>query len=297
MNKRSLVVGMGIGQLYKTVLTNLGHTVVTVDQDTTKGADFDSVDKALLVHGLFDTAHICTPNFTHFEMAARVAPCTKIVFIEKPGVATSDTWIKLVTEFKQTRFMMVKNNMWRSNIEELRSHVANARTVKIKWINKNRIPNPGTWFTTKKLAYGGVSRDLMPHLLSLYIALNSKWNTANMTGQEKRQQHTLDTIQDTEYGAVKRDGVYDVDDLCKIKYMQNGRTWKMEANWADGKEDHRAITFEMDDGTDIVFELGLCPEEAYQAMIKEAVERVDDPVFWAEQIEQDIWIHDRITSI
>jgi predicted dehydrogenase len=288
---------MGIGQLYKTVLTNLGHTVVTVDQDTTKGADFDSVDKALLVHGLFDTAHICTPNFTHFEMAARVAPCTKIVFIEKPGVATSDTWIKLVTEFKQTRFMMVKNNMWRSNIEELRSHVANARTVKIKWINKNRIPNPGTWFTTKKLAYGGVSRDLMPHLLSLYIALNSKWNTANMTGQEKRQQHTLDTIQDTEYGAVKRDGVYDVDDLCKIKYMQNGRTWKMEANWADGKEDHRAITFEMDDGTDIVFELGLCPEEAYQAMIKEAVERVDDPVFWAEQIEQDIWIHDRITSI
>ena len=297
MNKRSLVVGMGIGQLYKTVLTNLGHTVVTVDQDITKGADFDSVDKALLVHGLFDTAHICTPNFTHFEMAARVAPCTKIVFIEKPGVATSDTWIKLVTEFKHARFMMVKNNMWRSNIEELRSHVTNARTVKIKWINKNRIPNPGTWFTNKKLAYGGVSRDLMPHLLSLYIALNPKWNTANMTGQEKRQQHTLDTIQDTEYGTVKRDGVYDVDDLCKIKYMQNGRTWKMEANWADGKEDHRAITFEMNDGTDIVFELGLCPEEAYQAMIKEAVERVDDPVFWTKQIEQDIWIHDRITSI
>jgi predicted dehydrogenase len=297
MSKRSLVIGMGIGQLYKTVLENLGHEVITVDQDINKGAMLPTVDSAILAHAPFDTVHICTPNFTHFEIAGKIAPHAKIVFIEKPGVADSNAWRQLVEQFKYTRFMMVKNNMWRENIEELKSHVANARTVKIKWINKNRIPNPGTWFTTKKLAYGGVSRDLMPHLLSLYIALNPSWATANMTGQEKRQQHTLDTIEDTEYGVVKRDGVYDVDDLCKIKYMQNGRTWKMEANWADGKADHRAITFEMADGAEIVFELGLCPEEAYQAMIKEAVERVDDPAFWIKQIEQDTWIHDRITNV
>jgi predicted dehydrogenase len=295
--KTSLVVGMGIGNLYAEVLNNLGHGVITVDADPSKGADFTSVDAAIEECRMFDTVHICTPNFTHEEIARKLAPVSKIVFIEKPGVINSNAWRQLVEEFKYTRFMMVKNNMWRDNIEELRSHVANARTVKIKWINKNRIPNPGTWFTTKKLAYGGVSRDLMPHLLSLYIALNPNWSTASMTGQEKRQQHTLATIEDTEYGAVKHDGTYDVDDLCKIKYMQNGRTWKMEANWADGKEDHRAITFEMDNGTDIVFELGLCPKEAYQAMIKEAVERVDDPEFWIKQIEQDIWIHDRITNI
>ena len=288
---------MGIGNLYATVLNNLGHGVITVDSNPTKGADFLTVDDAIAECQMFDTVHICTPNFTHEEIARKLAPVSKIVFIEKPGVVDSLAWTNLVETFKYTRFMMVKNNMWRSNIEELKSHVANARTVKIKWMNKNRIPNPGTWFTTKHLAYGGVSRDLMPHLLSLYIALNPKWSTATMTGQEKRQHHTLDTIEDTEYGAVKRDGVYDVDDLCKIKYMQNGRTWKMEANWADGKEDHRAITFEMDNGTDIVFELGLCPEEAYQAMIKEAVERMDDPAFWIKQIEQDIWIHDRITSV
>jgi predicted dehydrogenase len=288
---------MGIGNLYATVLDNLGHGVVTVDSDPTKGADFETVDAAIIKCGMFDTAHICTPNFTHFELAAKLAPASRIVFVEKPGVADSFSWRQLVEQFKYTRFMMVKNNMWRDNIKELQSHVTNARTVKIKWINKNRIPNPGTWFTTKKLAYGGVSRDLMPHLLSLYIALNPNYISATMTGQEKRQQHTLDTIQDTEYGVVKRDGVYDVDDLCKIKYMQSGRTWKMEANWADGKEDHRAITFEMDNGTDIIFELGLCPEEAYQAMIKEAVEQVDNPEFWIKQIEQDIWIHDRITSI
>ena len=285
---------MGIGQLYKKVLQELKIEVITVDQDIGKGADLPSIDAAILVHGPFDTVHICTPNFTHFEIAAKVARHAKMVFVEKPGVSKSENWATLVQTFPNTRFMMVKNNMWRDNLNEMRECIADARTVKIKWINKNRIPGPGTWFTTKKLAFGGVSRDLMPHLLSLYIALNDKWKTASMTGQEARQLHTLDKIEDTEYGAVKRDGVYDVDDLCKIKYMQNGRTWKMEANWADGVADNRAVEFEMADGTVKRFELGLCPEEAYKNMIDTAISNVSNDNFWQEQLEQDLWIHERI---
>ena len=37
---KSLVIGMGIGNLYHEVLTNLGYEIVTVDQDATKNADF-----------------------------------------------------------------------------------------------------------------------------------------------------------------------------------------------------------------------------------------------------------------
>ena len=285
---------MGIGKLYQSVLNNLGHEVITVDSDISKGADFPSIEPALLVHGQFDTAHICTPNFTHFEIATKLAKHCKIIFIEKPGVANSNNWATLLSSFPSTRFMMVKNNMWRENIKELKDCVDSAKTVKIKWINKNRIPGPGTWFTNKQLAFGGVSRDLMPHLLSLYVALNDNWATSQMTGQEARQLHSLDSIQDTEYGTVKRDGVYNVDDLCKIKYMKNGRVWKMEANWADGKMDNRCIEFEMDDDTVIRFELGLCPEEAYQSMIAEAVKNIDNNAFWVKQAQIDLWIHERI---
>ena len=39
---KSLVVGMGIGQLYKAVLLELGHTVFTVDYDINKDADYVS---------------------------------------------------------------------------------------------------------------------------------------------------------------------------------------------------------------------------------------------------------------
>ena len=296
MSKRSLIIGMGIGGLYKQVLTELGHEVVTVDKDPAKGADYTDV-KSAITQRWFDTIHICTPNFTHKSLAEDVSAYGRILFIEKPGVKSSEEWAELVRRRPLTRFMMVKNNMWRDNLGEMRSCIEHARTVKIKWINKNRIPSPGTWFTTKELSYGGVSRDLMPHLLSLYIALNSNWRTANMTGQEARQLWTLDRIEDSEYGAIKRDGIYDVDDLCKIKYMQNGRVWKMEANWADGKEDNRSIEFEMDDGTVKRFELGLCPEEAYKAMITEAINNVDEPDFWFKQYEYDTWIHERIENL
>jgi predicted dehydrogenase len=292
--KTSLIVGMGIGNLYATVLENLGHGVITVDSDPNKKADFDSIDKAIIHCRLFDTVHICTPNFTHFELAAKVAPYTKIVFIEKPGVASSATWTKLVTEFKKTRFMMVKNNMWRSNISELQSLASKAKKVNIEWTRRNCIPSPGSWFTTKKLAFGGVSRDLMPHLLSLYIALNAEWQTDSVSKQSAIAQWQLKDIDTTDYGTVYPNGTYDVDDKCTIDF---GDKWKCLANWRSMDYENSGIDFLMSDNTVERFELGWCPEEAYFNMIKDAVANLNNNEFWQEQFAQDIWIHKQIENL
>ena len=45
---KSLIVGMGFGQLYKDVLTKMGHNVITVDRDQSKNADF--VELLSLIH-------------------------------------------------------------------------------------------------------------------------------------------------------------------------------------------------------------------------------------------------------
>jgi len=288
---KSLIVGMGIGQLYKTVLEKLGHEVITVDQDPSKGARFDSIDKAIIHYKTFDTVHICTPNFTHFELAAKVAPYAKIVFIEKPGVATSATWTKLITEFKQTRFMMVKNNMWRSNIAELAELASKSKTVKIRWIRKNCIPSPGSWFTTKKLAFGGVSRDLMPHLLSLYVAMNPEWRAEKVSGQTAMQCWELKDIETTEYGTVNPDGTYNVDDMCVINF---GGKWRCAANWRSIDEEDSSIVFVMPDNTIERFDLGWCPEKAYHNMIVDAITNIDNYEFWLKQYDIDTWIHERI---
>jgi predicted dehydrogenase len=293
---KSLIVGMGIGNLYKEVLTNLGAEIVTVDLEPGK-ADYTSVETALESHEEFDTVHICTPNFTHREIAEAVAPHAKIVFVEKPGFKTWMDWDRICAEFPGTRFMMVKNNQWRENIKELRRLASNSVAINLFWINKNRVPGPGTWFTTKELAFGGVSRDLMTHLLSLFQALNYSYATTSLTSSSAEQRYSLEDVSDTEYGTVKADGTYDVDDVCKIIFQGPQRTWNLIADWRSNSVDERAITFEMVDGSTERFELGLCPAEAYQAMIKDAVDNLDNETFWAKQLEMDIWIHTMVGQL
>ncbi len=291
---KSLVVGMGIGQLYKSVLTQLGYEVCTVDTDINKNADFPSIEPAILLHGSFDTVHICTPNFTHLELAVKLAPISKIVFIEKPGLINRNEWAKLCKRFPRTRFMMVKNNMWRDNIAELQEKAKVAKNVDIEWIRKNCIPSPGSWFTTRKLAFGGVSRDLMPHLLSLYIALHPDWRIEKVNGESSIQSWLLKDIESTEYGTVNPNGTYDVDDQCHIGF---GSKWNCRANWRSMTVERSAITFINQDNIKDVFELGWCPEEAYLNMIKDAVENLNNDEYWKVQLEIDLWIHERIEKL
>lgn len=294
MKKRSLIIGMGIGQLYKTVLEKLGHEVITVDTDISKGANFPDVRPALLVHNWFDTVHICTPNFTHKEIAEQVSPYARIVFIEKPGFNTSEDWFDVVKLRPFTRFMMVKNNMWRSNITELRELASKAKNVNIRWIRRNCIPHPGSWFTTKELAFGGVSRDLMPHLLSLYVAMNPSWSNELVNGKSAIMNWELKDIDSTDYGVINYNGTYNVDDKCTINF---GNKWKLEANWRSMDNEDSSIEFIMPDNTVERFELGWCPEEAYSNMIINALDNLDNHQFWRDQIAIDTWIHERVENL
>ena len=285
---KSLIVGMGIGQLYESVLKELGHTIVTVDLDLSK-AQHKDVDSALRIHGQFDTVHICTPNFTHVGIARKIAACSKIVFIEKPGVATEESWKQLIKDYPKTRFMMVKNNMWRDNLNEMRSHYISSKNINLNWINKNRVPKPGSWFTTKSLAYGGVSRDLLPHLLSLFIALEPNYKNTSWVYKQVWQKWTLDDLKDSDYGDVDMGGTYDVDDRVELEGHVSDHKWVIRANWRNNSHDDIAIYFD-----DYVVPLGLCPESAYKNMISDSVNNLNNDNFWKEQFEIDCWIHRKI---
>jgi len=293
--KTSLVIGMGIGNLYAKVLSELGHGVVTVDSDPAKGADFETVDAAIVACHMFDTVHICTPNFTHFDIATKVAKCSNIVFIEKPGVSTSNIWYTLVKTFPNTRFMMVKNNQWRSNFSEIKQMADRAKTINLRWINKDRIPSPGSWFTTKKLAFGGVSRDLMPHLLSWMTKLDPNYKNSERLLQTHHQRWKLEDLLTTDYGTVNPNGTYDVDDFYYLEYKTNNKRWLLTADWRSVGDERIHIQFIYpEDDYDIV-PLGLCPEDAYKSMIEDAIANLNNNEFWNNQLEQDLWIHEQIS--
>jgi len=292
--KTSLVVGMGIGQLYASVLSNLGHTVITVDQDPNKNANFETVDAAIVAHQMFDTVHICTPNFTHFDLASKVAPYTKIVFIEKPGVADKEAWQNLVEAFKYTRFMMVKNNQWRDNFADIKKKADRAKTINLRWINRDRVPSPGSWFTTKKLAFGGVSRDLMPHLLSWMTKLDPNYKNSTRLLQTHHQRWKLEDLLTTDYGIVNPNGTYDVDDFYYLEYKNHDKRWILTADWRSLGDERIHIQFIYPEDDYDIIELGLCPEDAYQSMIQDAINNINDKDFWLDQLEQDLWIHEHI---
>lgn len=287
---KSLIVGLGIGELYKSILSTMG-SVTTVDADPKKQADYTSINN---VTGQYDLAYIGTPNHTHEALARTAARFSKIVLIEKPGVISSHSWKQMTEDFPHTRFIMVKNNQYRNEIDLFRELQVQAKSVTLCWSRKNCIPHPGSWFTNKEKAFGGVSRDLMPHMLSYYTALTD-FNQGKTITATAVQNHRLADITHTDYGVINRAGVYDVDDRCEIT-IHNGILWKFVTDWKNDHSDNSSITFELDE-VSVSLELGWCPDAVYENMIKAIISNVDNDEFWKKQFNEDMWIHQQVDSL
>ena len=289
---KSLIIGMGIGELYKEVLQDLGHEVVTVDTGN-RAANFKSIGLALDIHPKFDATFICTPNHTHEQIAYFVAAHSKIVFVEKPGVKTAHDWKILVDSYPETKFIMVKNNQYREELVFFKALNNVSTNVNINWINYNRVPNPGSWFTNSHYSFGGVSRDLMPHLLSWVAVLNPTiYQDSNVLKFVKEQQWQLADLLDTTYGNVNPYGLYDVDDYANIELRVGKVHYNLIADWRSLVQDDQSIAFIGD--RERRFELGLCPVSAYKKMVETAFENISNPEWWKDQLEQDLWIHNML---
>jgi predicted dehydrogenase len=287
---KALIVGMGIGKLYKDVFTELKYNIETVDIKL-KATYKDVAD----IKDNYDIAVICTPNFTHEVIARTIASKCKIVLIEKPGLQDSKCWQCLVEDFPDTRFMMVKNNQYRKEIKEYQRLAGLSDRIQAVWNSKDRIPFPGGWFTTKEKAFGGVSRDLLPHLLSYYTILTD-YNKGMRLFGHAIQRHQLKNIKQTDYGVVDPDGTYNVDDFAELEYQNGSCFWVLSSNWKDGVNDDIFLSFSMKNSA-VKASLGLCPEEAYRTMIETAVKNVDKDAFWKDQYDQDMWIHEQLESL
>ena len=288
---KTLIVGLGFGQLYKKIYESMGAEIITVDSEQSTNPNFVELTTAIEAHPEFDTAHICTPNKTHFALAKKLSGHAKIVFVEKPGVKSVAQWTAL-THDKQTKYVMTKNNQYRDNIGEMANLGQKMSSIDLNWKNKNRIPSPGTWFTNKDLAFGGVSRDLLPHMLSLlFVLAPNDYESYNIIDKKIEQRYRLEDCTDTDYGKVKEDGVYDVDDSAYLKLVGPNNIIKVNTAWRTDEEDDIAVHMYKGDIKFRSFSLGLCPEEAYKKMIGNHVKNLNNEEFWKEQNKQDLFIH------
>lgn len=267
---KALLAGFGgIGaNVYYPELQKLGYEIDILDEKT-PNATFKNHTE---IQTGYDLAVVSTPNFTHGPIAKALAQGgTRNIWIEKPGLQTAKEWWSLCSAYKSTKFHLVKNNLFRLHYGETLELAKSKELIgiDINWISGNRIPNPGTWFTTKNKAFGGVSRDLMPHLYCFAVKILGQMTTASIGFRYQADQRwDLKSITSTDYGVVNPKGIYDVDDHATAIGSIDDISVKLHASWKSGY-DKQSITLFFKDGTTYEWEFGLCPAEAYGLMLQD----------------------------
>lgn len=274
---KHLIIGLGFGQMYRDIYQRWGHQVITVDPDPEKQATHKSVEDALDDHAWFDSVNICSPVYMHLGHAVQVSNHSDCIVVEKPGFGDPELWRHFCKTYGQ-KIIMTKNNQFRDDIHELAHWYSKANFVSIQWNNKNRVPGPGTWFTQKRYAGGGVSYDLTPHLLSLVFKLHlivyGDFEDVQVIRDVREQRVSLDDAIKTSYGRSDPDGVLDVDTYHALTLSYPELTVSTEADWAT---DLTKTGMHFSSGTtehpDFTKFLGdLCPEYAYENMMKFYIE-------------------------
>lgn len=119
---------------------------------------------------------LATPNYTHKDFILRTIRQGKWIMCEKPIVLSQKEMFEIIEEAGDNRRLLVPAfvNRFRFDIhlfkKEIRT-IGKIRCIKAKWIRKNGIPRPGSWFTNKRLAGGGVLIDLGPHIIDICLYL------------------------------------------------------------------------------------------------------------------------------
>ncbi len=296
--KKALVVGLGIGSLYEKILKDLFFDVYTVDIDTEKKSNYTIVEQ--IKEKDFEIGIICLPNFLHKETTEKLISLNcKNILVEKPGFSSLKEYcqIKEKADINNSNLFIVKNNFFRKEIKNFRllfNHIKKNKIseVDIVWSNKNRIPSPGSWFTNKELSWGGVSRDLIPHLLHIFYFFSKSFDSPTETN--KKQVYDLTNIKDSDYGSVNIENpVYNVDDSCYVKFLNKGITYNLYSTWKNDTKTEMSIKIKLSSGEDYTYNFGLCPEEAYKNMIINILKGKSNK----KQFKIDYWVHSVIDKI
>lgn len=274
----------GIGKnVYHPILKDLGFDVIIIDPFAPE-ADYLDVT---LSEKDFDIAIVSAPNCFHYNIVEELAPYTKRILVEKPGFRTAAHHEEIVSRFRDTcKISMVKNNLYRNLSQEgltrgIWAQIAmgnfdGVKSIDLRWLHKNRVPNAGNWSTNKRYSWGGVALDLFPHLYCLFFLVTNRgkyfpdWmNLEQAIDCEHKQTVFLKDLVDSDYGTVNKDGVFNVSNYAKQRWHPWGSlpvTVNFEAAWA-GDTEEQSVTIVMNDKTEHKWHFGLCPEDAYREMI------------------------------
>jgi UDP-N-acetylglucosamine 3-dehydrogenase len=143
----------GWGKNHTRILSQLGVLVAVCDANKERGKEYgekysvnyyDSVD-SLLDSEKFDAAFVCTPTFTHTEIAKKLIQKRKNVFVEKPMTYLSEEGEDLVELAKKNKVILTCGYIERFNpaVTLVKDYVKSKKygeLVMLEFHRENRMP-------------------------------------------------------------------------------------------------------------------------------------------------------------
>ena len=201
---------------------------------------FDSVDKMLSEAPELDAVSIIVPNKFHAPLAIQCLKAGKHVFCEKPpglNAAEVAEMIKVADESGK-KLMFNFNNRARPESQAMKKYVDDGtvgtiNSAQAKWIRRTGIPGFGGWFTTKAMAGGGATIDLL-HMIDLSLYLMGYPEPAHVLANTF-DDHITDPGFKGPWGIPdKEGGTTDVEGAAHgFVLFKSGQVLSLQVSWAE----------------------------------------------------------------
>ncbi len=160
-----------------------------VSETLTKFPEIVAVkDTQQLIQLCPDLVIVATPNYLHIRESCELLANGISVLVEKPICLHSHELgcVREILNTTNAHFITSHASRLRKDVESIRKRVdagdlGQIRLVEVQWVRSKGIPRPGTWFTHKKYAGGGVVYDLGWHALDTALSLINYPKPKNVT--------------------------------------------------------------------------------------------------------------------
>ena len=201
---------------------------------------FESVDEMLASASDLDAVSIIVPNKFHAPLALQCLRAGKHVFCEKPPGLNAAEVAEMVAVAKETgkTLMFNFNNRARPESQAMKGYVDDGTVGKInsaqaKWIRRTGIPGFGGWFTTKAMAGGGATIDLL-HMIDLALYFMGYPEPAHVLANTFND-HITDPGFKGPWGIPDREGgTTDVENAVHgFVTFKTGQVLTLQVSWAE----------------------------------------------------------------
>jgi len=195
-----------------------------------------------------DMVSICTPSVFHAVQSIKAMEAGKHVLCEKPLCVSIKEVNEVFAASRRTgrKFMGAMHKRFSEEAKAVKS-IVNAGLlgeiyyIKASWTRRRGIPNPGSWFTNRKLAGGGALMDIGVHAIDLAVYLSGLSSLESVSGATCMKFTDRATDGGWPPHSTRKGNEYigkmDVEELaCGFARFAGGQTLFAEACWAGNIE-------------------------------------------------------------